>query len=1145
LKPIPLPESFHRHWIAGVTDEALPAVLIDLCLRHADTPVHLVCFEDSRTLSHALNELEALLNLPQFEQNPFVETSIFPNLDDYRHLDSVFLDKQCDVIRTLSLIDQVTQSKKNLLIFTTPDALLQPLPRTSELSGKKIEIQRGKETDFEHFKEALASTLGYAYEAVCEQPGQFAVRGGLIDVYPVNELTPYRIDFFGNEVESIKSFDPTTQLTETSVSSVSILPASEGDDNESGQEVTLLSGYLTEPCVWYMRNTRDIEIAAAGSFSTPERIRDADDRKISRFWLDRTAARYDHWYSLDELAERSSFFAVETPDSELSCSPLADWISRQVFVEASTIEEEDALRQSEIQMFKHLHRATTQGYEVLVGVSKKDEKERYETLISQLISPESSIKVCTASLPKGVIFHNSTGGFFPNWIGNKQNKGAILVSEADLHPYLRIRLGRKKHRKAVEISQVDQMLDFTELSDGDYLVHQQHGICIFRGIHVLDFASNRESLSLEFADGSMLHVPLTESHQLTRYVGLSKRTPKLGRLGSNQWDKERKAAEKATLELAAELLALQARRDTIEGFSYPPDDEWMKHFEKAFPYTETPDQLTAIHQCKHDMERPRPMDRLICGDVGFGKTEVAMRAAFKALEAGKQVALLVPTTVLCQQHYHSFRERMAPFPVTIETVSGFRTAAEQRLTLQRLQTGQIDLIVGTHRLLSKDVNFHDLGLIIIDEEHRFGVKQKEKLKIIANTVDVLTLSATPIPRTLYMALAGARDLSVIETPPRNRLPIETVVRNYSHEIVDAAIRTEIARGGQVFYLHNRVSTIDKVAMTIQERNPNVRVVVGHGQMERNDLELIMTRFVNGEFDVMVCTTIIESGLDIPNCNTLIIEGADKFGLAQLYQIRGRVGRFNRQAYAYLLLHGRKPVATLARKRLSAIKQYNELGAGYRIAMRDLELRGAGNILGSAQSGHIAGVGFELYCRLLKQSIHRFKDGISGPIVRATVNLDFARYGEPSEAPADKPRSKDVKSNFDILKASEEEAEWVAPIYAYIPKLFIHETKLRIDFYRKLASAAELEEVKTIRAAMKDRFGKIPDETEALIRISAIRCLAETKNIASVESNKGRLMLRIANSRTTQFQKSGTHFPRLTKKAPLLLLNDCLNFLSKL
>lgn len=1143
MKPITLPDVFERKWITGVSDEALPSVLVELCLRHAQHRVHVVCFKDSRTLSHSLNEVEALLSLP-LPGTPAIDTVELPCLEDYRHLDSVLLDKQCDVVRTLGLIQQCHSRQRPLLIFTTPDALLQELPDTREIAQHQLQLKVGQSIDFESLKQSLADALGYAYEAVCEQPGQFAVRGGLIDVYPVNELTPYRIDFFGDEIEHIKTYDPTTQLTDQSVGELLLLPLTNPISPADTAEATLLTRYLDVPCVWTFRNAAEIESSHDFGFQTSERIQDAHSRKISRCWLDRTHARKDVWYGIDELAEHSALLHCAQPDAELSCTTVKNWLSHQKLEGIHPSEKDAGLRQYEQQSLRQLHQAALSTYQVVVAISKPDEQERYMRMVQDEAEEGVPIRIVAGSIPAGIVFHRQSNAFFPEWLAcdHPQAKGVILVSEADLHPYLRIRIGRRNQRRAVEISQVDQMLDFTELSDGDLLVHQQHGICIFRGIHVLDFSSNRESLSLEFAEGSMLHVPLTETHQLTRYIGLTKRNPKLGKLGSNQWEKERKAAERSTVELAAQLLALQAHRDSVEGFAYPPDDEWMKQFEKAFPYTETPDQLTAIHQCKHDMERVRPMDRLICGDVGFGKTEVAMRAAFKALEAGKQVAVLVPTTVLCQQHYHSFRERMAPFPVTLDMVSGFRSPSEQKKTLKRLKTGQVDLVIGTHRLLSKDVAFHDLGLIVIDEEHRFGVKQKERLKQLSTTVDVLTLSATPIPRTLYMALAGARDLSVIETPPRNRLPIETLVRNYSDEIVDAAIRTEIARGGQVFYLHNRVQTIDRVATAIQARNPSLRVVVGHGQMDRQDLERIMTEFVDGAFDVMVCTTIIESGLDIPNCNTLIIEGADKFGLAQIYQIRGRVGRFNRQAYAYLLLHGRKPVASVARKRLSAIQQYNELGAGYRIAMRDLELRGAGNILGAAQSGHIAGVGFELYCRLLKQSIARFRDGSGAALVRATVNLDFARYGEPS--PTQAVTTKEVRSNYAILKDSESES-WVDPIYAYIPAPYIHETKLRIETYRKLASAASLDEVKQIRAAMIDRFGKIPDETEALIRISAIRCLAEQKNIASVECNKGRLMLRIAHTRTPEYHKTGTHFPRLTKKKPLLLLNDCLSFLSKL
>lgn len=1141
MKPIKLPVSAQLQWIAGVNEVSFSPLLVDACLENP-AQCNVLLFEDFRQLSKAMGEIENLLELPLLSSQS-LEIAELPNLQEYEHLDASYMDRQCDVIRVLSLVNGLTDSNQKLLICTTPDGLLQPLPQPSDYQSKSVFLKTGKEFGFEKLKSLLADELSYANEAICETPGQFAVRGGIIDVYPTNELTPYRIDFFGDEVDSIKTYDPTTQLTQEPAKSLTIYPSQWKNQAEETDSDFSLLNVLPDPCAWFLRNSRKIEVSYPHLFSIAERIKETKKAKFNAIWEKRDGQR-DTWTALDEIAERPLLHSHDEPDRWVDSIPV-NQLSREWSIDAGEEDSPKVLQRSEQQILGELNRLASEGYSVIIGVSKQEEKDRILNLREDWKS-NKKIQIHIQPIPQGVIFHSKKNAVVPNWLlggKTKATKGCVLVSESDLHPYLRIRIGRKKQRAAPEISQVDALLDFTELADGDHLVHQTHGICIFRGIHKLDYASHRESLSLEFAEGSMIHIPLNESHLLSRYVGLTKRSPKLGKIGSNQWEKDRKAAEKATMDLAAELLSLQAKRESIEGFAFPLDDDWMKQFETAFPYTETPDQLTAIQHCKSDLERPRPMDRLVCGDVGFGKTEVAMRAAFKTLEAGKQVAVLVPTTVLCQQHYHSFKERMAPFPVTVEMVSGFRTPTEQRQILQRLATGKIDLIVGTHRLLSKDVTFHDLGLFIIDEEHRFGVKQKEILKQMVESVDALTLSATPIPRTLYLALAGARDLSVIETPPRNRLPIETIVRSYDKNVVDRAIQAEVNRGGQVFYLHNRVQTIDKVADLIRERNPRLRVIVGHGQMEKSVLEKIMTKFVDGDYDLMVCTTIIESGLDIPNCNTLIIDGADKFGLAQLYQIRGRVGRFNRQAYAYLLLHGKKPVTSDARKRLSAIRQYNELGAGYRIAMRDLELRGAGNILGSAQSGHIAGVGFELYCRLLKQSISRIQKGDGTPAVRATVNLDFAIVGEPSPE-VEKKSAKDVSSSYETLRDSDK-AKWVDPIHAYIPPKYIHETQLRIEFYRKLASSAELDEIKRIRASMKDRFGKIPDETEALIRVAAIRCLAESKNLVSVECQRGKLMLKKSGTGLPKFVKEGTYFPRLTLKPPLLLLNDCISFVSKL
>jgi len=540
------------------------------------------------------------------------------------------------------------------------------------------------------------------------------------------------------------------------------------------------------------------------------------------------------------------------------------------------------------------------------------------------------------------------------------------------------------------------------------------------------------------------------------------------------------------------------------------------------------------------LEKPTPMDRLICGDVGFGKTEVALRGAFKAALEGLQVAVLVPTTVLCQQHFDTFRERFSGYPIVVEMLSRFRKPGEQRTIKQELAEGRIDVVVGTHSLLAGSVRFKRLGLLIIDEEHRFGVRQKEKIKRLRETVDVLTMSATPIPRTLQFALLGVRDLSVIETAPRDRLPIQTQVKAYDEQLVREAIRFEVDRGGQVFYLHNRVETIGAVAARLGGMLPELRIATGHGQMEEGELEEVMTRFVAGEYDVLVCTTIIESGLDIPNCNTLIIEGADRFGLSQLYQIRGRVGRFNRQAYAYLLLHRHGRLLDQARKRLSAIRQFNQLGAGFRIAMRDLELRGAGNLLGSEQSGHIAGVGFELYCQLLRQSVERLKGNREAAAIRASLRLDFVETGETGGM-----KRGTGSAGFDALKEAEQAGQACPPIEAALPAHYVGEAKLRIDLYRRLAMAATLGEVREIAETLRDRFGSPPEPAQALLVTTEIRIIAQDKGICTVETDGASLKCQLAIRGQTRFIKYGSRFPRLTTKKPLARLREIRKILKTL
>ena len=642
-----------------------------------------------------------------------------------------------------------------------------------------------------------------------------------------------------------------------------------------------------------------------------------------------------------------------------------------------------------------------------------------------------------------------------------------------------------------------------EMEVGDLVVHYEYGIGRFKGIQQGD---EGDELVLQYRDGALLGVPLEQAHLVGKYVGLGGKTPELNKLGGAAWKTARKAAEKSIMDYAAQLLRVQAERQGEVGFAHPPDSRWMWEFERSFHYTETTDQRRAIDETKLDLESPRPMDRLICGDVGFGKTEVAIRGAFKAITSGKQVAILVPTTVLAEQHWRTFRERMSDYPIRIDLLNRFRTAAEVRETLAGLADGSVDLVIGTHRLVSGDVTFKDLGLVVVDEEQRFGVAHKEKFKQLFRQVDVLTLSATPIPRTLYMALMGARDMSTIDTPPPNRVPVSTTVCAYDERIIRDAIRREMKRGGQTFFLHNRVKTIDMMAAKIRELVPEARVLIGHGQMDKDDLEVVMHAFVKGEADVLLATTIIETGIDIPNANTILIDRADRFGLADLYQLRGRVGRAGEKAYAILLLPRDMMTVGDARKRINAIKEYTALGSGFKIAMKDLEIRGAGNLLGTKQSGHISQIGFELYCQLLRQSVDRLKGRKDTPRGETSFKADFIVFSETAYA--------------------REDPKLVLP--AFLPAAWLEETKVRITAYREISEASTEKALNALEISWRDRFGRIPDAAARLIEITRIKSLAAAEGIASVEISGQRLML---HRNGDYILLEGRRFPRLQSASP--------------
>lgn len=1054
---------------------------------------------------------------------------VLPELGEFDADDPRRFERYCDRSAVVEqLLDRVEGSA--LTILTTLRALLEPVPQRGFLESSAESVHVGAQTDPAKLAKTLAESLGYSSEAVCETPGQFAVRGGLLDVYPINAGAPLRLDFFGDEVESIREFDPTTQRSERSVESVRLFPVSDTSWLErtpwGGVRDSGVIGYLPEAVEWLFIEPGVQARQMPEIFSWPEALQ-APPINV-RHLLDGRNGNPDRWIGIGLLEAPAGLFEGTGNVLELDTESLE---RHRPFADAdqlgfARLETEEAAREQFLRVLRGWHEA---GHRVTFCGKTQAGVARMRKVVSE----SDSLGPCI----RGIEFQvwDLSEGFRAQWPGHAE----AVVTESELFGIRKIRVPTRR-RRLPERKAVDDALDFSELVDGDHLVHLSHGVCIFRGLQTLDVDGRREEvISLEFADEVTLHVKLHDSHLLSRYIGLTKAAPRLGRLGSSSWSKTRAAAERATLDFAAELLCIQAERDANPGHAFGADHEIQTQFEDQFPFVETPDQLKAINDCKADMERPRPMDRLLCGDVGFGKTEVAIRACLKAVLDGKQAAILIPTTILCQQHFLTLRERFADLPIVVEMLSRFRTPTQRREILKQLASGRIDIVVGTHSLLARNVVFGDLGLLVIDEEHRFGVRQKEKIKQLKANVDVLAMSATPIPRTLYGALVGVRDLSVIETPPRNRLPIQTFVKSYDDDLVRRAISAELERGGQVFYLHNRVQTIHQVVARLEGMLPNARIACGHGQMEETQLERVMVAFVEGRYDVLVCTTIIESGLDIPNCNTMIIEGADRFGLSQLYQLRGRVGRFNRQAYAYLLLNRHGRLLDLARQRLGAIRQYNKLGAGFRVAMRDLELRGAGNLLGPEQSGHIAGVGFELYCQLLRQSIARLKDGRDSAVIRANVRLDFVVQGEMSEHSEISSRGSSFNEAFSALK---EEGGEVKRIEANLPAAYIAEPRLRIDFYRRLAQCGTPDDVEAVERELLDRFGLLPASAEALVRLAEIRTLAEHAGIQLVQSRGQQLQCQLAGAPRDSFVQVGNRFPRLTRKNPLGKLKEIKLFL---
>ncbi|MFW5787875.1 MAG: transcription-repair coupling factor, partial [Halanaerobiales bacterium] len=702
----------------------------------------------------------------------------------------------------------------------------------------------------------------------------------------------------------------------------------------------------------------------------------------------------------------------------------------------------------------NLKELLNKNYKIIITLNTKNKVNRFKEFLE-----EKNIPVCVDKereiCPKQV--NLMIGSFSEGFVIEDINLVIYTEKEVFGKP-------QKKKRKLADLEKGIEISSLNELKVGDYVVHENHGIGKYKGIKTLEVQDQHQDyLVIQYADEDKLYVPTEHVDLVQKYIGADQKPPKLYKLGGSEWKKVKQRVKSSVREMAIGLLELYAERETIDGYAFSPDTVWQKEFEDVFPYQETPDQIQAIEDVKKDMESNTPMDRLLCGDVGYGKTEVAIRAAFKAAMDQKQTAVLVPTTILAQQHFNTFRERIDKYPINVEMISRFRSKSEQKKVLKKLARGKVDIIIGTHRLLSKDVVFNDLGLLIIDEEQRFGVSHKEKLKDLKRNVDVLTLTATPIPRTLHMALVGVRDMSVIETPPENRYPIRTYIREFNKDLIKETIRREMNREGQVYFVHNRVEDIDKKAAMISDLLPEARVAVAHGQMNENKLEKIMFDFYNKEYDVLVCTTIIENGLDIPNVNTIIINRAENMGLAQLYQLRGRVGRSNRVAYAYLLYQKDRVLSEVAEKRLKAIKEFTNLGSGFKIAMRDLEIRGAGNLLGAEQHGHIASIGFSLYCKLLESAIEELKGEDKTEDIEIEVNLS---------------------------------------IDAYIPEEYITDSKQKIDIYKKIKRARSESKIIDIVDELLDRFGDPPQVVMNLIEITRIKITARKLNIEKINEENG-------------------------------------------
>jgi transcription-repair coupling factor (superfamily II helicase) len=1099
-----------RRRVSGLTATAR-ALYIPLFARAARQPVIVLAADNKAAealepmvragceLTGAMDPAE-VVRLPAHDVLPFENLSPHPDVQAQR----------------AAALWKLATGAASILIAPVESAALKLFDR-EYYANLAVTLKRGEEMDLETLTEHLAS-VGYTKMDIVEMPGQFTRRGGILDVYSPEDERPVRVEFFGDEIESIRNFDPETQRSLGGLDAAQLLPLTETPVNES--LLAAVHGRLSrqrmdfEPGTGEAREQMAAEFAAAEGVSVfpgweffatvagAEKSLLTLAPKSALFVVEPLMVRnqIDRWWTkVEQRHERSGIGSLITPeDIYLRPEILKAALEAHTGLDLDQLGAVDLLEEDatlgEVEMntrptlrfhgslpslTEQLRKLMVAGTQIVLAAPHQGDLERLATVLrdyqipyrlgsrnprpGETVTEEASFQASGERVPVIVRTPLAAGVNF-------QDANLMLFGANDLSDEADV-AARPAPRRAKTAAFVS---DFRDLNAGDYVVHVEHGIAQYQGLKEIEQDGLAvEFMILEFAEGAKLYVPLTRLDLIQKYRSTDTGpAPQLNRLGSQQWTKTKAKVRKAMQEMADELLKLYAERATAQGTAFSKDNAFQREFEDAFDYTETEDQLSAIRAVKYDMELPTPMDRLLCGDVGYGKTEVAMRAAFKAVQDGKQVAVLTPTTVLSFQHYETFKKRFAQFPVNIEMISRFRSPKEQKVIKEQVETGKVDILIGTHRLLSKDIKFQDLGLLIVDEEQRFGVRHKERLKQMRRAIDVLAMSATPIPRTLHMSLVGLRDMSVIETPPKDRMAIQTVVAKFDEKIVRSAIEVELERGGQVFYVHNRVESIYEMAARIQELVPAARVCVGHGQMGEAELERVMLAFMRHEYDVLVATTIIENGLDIPLANTIIIDHADRQGLSGLYQLRGRVGRSNRHAYAYLLVPPDKELTEIARRRLAALKEFSDLGAGFKIAALDLELRGAGNMLGGEQSGHIEAVGFELYTSMLENAVKEMKGETSEERPVTQLNLGIA------------------------LRIDE----------SYVP-----EENQRLRLYKKIAGAVSEAAVNEVRAEMEDRYGKPPDATVYLLEASLVRVECERIGVSQIDRKRSELQLRFAEN----------------------------------